>query len=420
MKRRHLFNVAGLYGVQGLNLLLPLLTLPFLFRTLGPEGFGKLAFSLGVAMTVVMLTDAGFPQAAFRLISKSANGKCTKFSLGGRRNRVFCATQQVRAILALVLCSVVAVGLWVMKVEAETRFLIAIGALNVVGTLSLPAYYFTARQYGHLLAFAHCVGRLITTGALLLFVRDASDLWIAMTVNSSATLISGVIAHWWLYRAKEFHPKSYFQMRKPDCRLLLKQTSHLYFSQAVQAFIVNAPVILLGVFHGKTEAGLFSAVDKFGRLFVALIEPINTAIAPTIQRMSQHDASNSQKSANHVFYAVTIVSFFGMIFLMFFAETVLRFVFGNISDLQIDLLRLFAAWAFIHSLSRNLEVFRYLLANQLAAHRNILQTFLPIQCVSIAGGAFFGAKYTVVAMLICECFLLLRFGFGSRAFWWAK
>jgi len=49
LKGRTAQNLLALYGVQFANYLLPLLTLPYLARVLGPSGFGVLAVGQSLA-----------------------------------------------------------------------------------------------------------------------------------------------------------------------------------------------------------------------------------------------------------------------------------------------------------------------------------------------------------------------------------
>jgi len=53
-------NVASLFLVQLANYAMPLITLPWLTRTLGPDGFGRLSFCTAINAYLVLLCDFGF------------------------------------------------------------------------------------------------------------------------------------------------------------------------------------------------------------------------------------------------------------------------------------------------------------------------------------------------------------------------
>ena len=60
-------NAAALYGVQIGRKLIPLASIPYLARVLGPEGWGKVAFVTAMAELIAILIEFGFCLSATRL-----------------------------------------------------------------------------------------------------------------------------------------------------------------------------------------------------------------------------------------------------------------------------------------------------------------------------------------------------------------
>jgi len=67
--RRFAVNVASLFSVQLANMLLPLLTVPYLVRIIGPERLGLLSFSQAYIAYFTLLINYGFEMAAVRAIA---------------------------------------------------------------------------------------------------------------------------------------------------------------------------------------------------------------------------------------------------------------------------------------------------------------------------------------------------------------
>ncbi len=64
-------NLLYLYAVQAANYLFPLITLPYLARVLGPEGFGKLALAQALALYLYAFLEYGYQFTATREVARN-------------------------------------------------------------------------------------------------------------------------------------------------------------------------------------------------------------------------------------------------------------------------------------------------------------------------------------------------------------
>ena len=63
-------NAVSLYGVQICRKLLPLVSVPYLARVLGPSGWGKVAFVQALGDGMVLFLEFGFNLSATREIAR--------------------------------------------------------------------------------------------------------------------------------------------------------------------------------------------------------------------------------------------------------------------------------------------------------------------------------------------------------------
>src|SRR5208283_4470848 len=99
-----LHNVSSLSGLQVVTFFFPIIILPYLFRVIGPEKFGLIAFAQAFVQYFMILTDYGFNVTATKEISLCIENK-TKVC------NVISAVMTIKTVLAfmslLILCVVI-------------------------------------------------------------------------------------------------------------------------------------------------------------------------------------------------------------------------------------------------------------------------------------------------------------------------
>ena len=101
---RVLRNVTSLSGLQVVTYLSPIIILPYLFRVIGPEKFGLIAFAQAFVQYFMILTDYGFNVSATKEISLCLEDRV-------KVHNVISAVMTIKMVLAflsfLILCIVI-------------------------------------------------------------------------------------------------------------------------------------------------------------------------------------------------------------------------------------------------------------------------------------------------------------------------
>src|SRR5262249_50372916 len=143
---------AALYGVQIVRKILPLIIIPYLARTLGPAGWGVVAFTQAIAEFVVLVIEFGFNLSATREIA-------------GFRN--CCATcGEVMAGVLGAQCVLASLGVLGMLVAGrvipllhDNPKLVAAGLFYAIAQGFLPLWFFQGLERMRLAAVLETCGR---------------------------------------------------------------------------------------------------------------------------------------------------------------------------------------------------------------------------------------------------------------------
>src|SRR5271167_4416284 len=168
MNRKLWENLASLYSVHAFNYLVPLFTLPYLARVLGPAEWGALAFADAYARFVSLAVEYGFGLSATREIARIRHDPPAR---GRHLSGVFGA-QLLLGVAALLVTVILA---RFMPIFASHRWLLPGAFFWAMSQGAAPMWYFQGIERVRLMGALWIVGRLAGALALLLFVHAPGD-----------------------------------------------------------------------------------------------------------------------------------------------------------------------------------------------------------------------------------------------------
>ena len=132
-------NFAWLSVLQIAGYVFPLITLPYLARTIGAEGFGKIAFAAAIIAWVKTITGWGFAYTATRDV---AQNRSDKYMVSVIFSNAFWA----RCFLALVSLVVLIVLVFLIPSFRHATLVILITYLTVPAHILFPEWFFQALE----------------------------------------------------------------------------------------------------------------------------------------------------------------------------------------------------------------------------------------------------------------------------------
>ncbi|GAB3702643.1 oligosaccharide flippase family protein [Spirosoma flavus] len=271
--KRFAINVASLFSVQVANMLLPLLTVPYVVRIIGPERLGLLNFSQAYVAYFILLINYGFDLSAVRTIAANRDDK-------ERVNQVFSEIIAGKLLLWVLACLIFAGITWFTPDFRNHALLHICTFVSCLGTVLFPIWLYQAMEdLGRVALFNLLVKGLFTLSVFLLIRQPDDYIYQNLSISIAQVLIS-VVALWVALRRF----KLTFSW-PPVAQLLrrYREDSTLFFSSATITIYAGSAVFLVGLLTNAYSVGIFSAgtrLESIARSFVT--QGLNQAFFPIV------------------------------------------------------------------------------------------------------------------------------------------
>lgn len=318
-KKRFISNLFALASLQGVNYILPLLTLPYLVRVLGPEYFGLLAFATATIIYFGLITDYGFNLTATRQISIHRHNK-------DKIIEIFSAVMSIKVLLmtfSLIVMSIIVFSFDKFSQHWEIYFL-TFG--TVIGQTLFPVWFFQGMERMKYSTYLNILSKAIFTVAIFAFVHNQNDYYLVPILTSIGFIIAGI---WSLTLIKKDFDISFKIQSLQSIKFYFMDGWHIFLTTFQSNILSSSGVFVLGLFYSNTVVGYYAAVDKLLRAIAGIFAPITQAFFPLISAKLSHSKKEGQKLLIKVasFVMVMVVITMGLMYL--FADDIIYIVLGE-------------------------------------------------------------------------------------------
>lgn len=396
--KRLLGNFISLAVMQAANYLLPLLTLPYLVRVLGPDYFGLVSFATVTIAYLQILTDYGFNLSATRQISINRGNK-------ERVNEIFSAVMLVKASLMIVSFVLLLILLFFVPKFRKDAIVYLFTFGTVIGQVLFPVWFFQGMERMKYITVLNIIAKFIFTVAIFVFVREKSDYYIVPILVSCGFVTSGclslvIIRH----RFKVI-------FRVPAWSVVKKQLaegSYVFISNIAMSLYTVSTTFILGLFTNNTIVGYYSAGEKVIKAFQGMLQPITQTIYPyigaTVVKSREKGIAFIRKITGYVAMMTLCLSLILFVFAGYFT----RFLLGHQYDNSTVVIRILAALPFVVGLSNIFGIQTMLNFNRKRAFSRILVSACVINLIlAVSLVPNYGYIGSAVSVLVVEIFVTI-------------
>jgi polysaccharide transporter, PST family len=340
-KKRLISNFLSLSSVQVANYILPLITVPYLVRVLGPEKYGLIAFSQAFIAYFALLTDYGFNLSATRTISINRDNK-------DKLSEIFCSVLLIKMgfmlISFLILCSLV---FSLSKFRAEWLLYLLTFSM-ILGNVLFPVWFFQGMEKMKQIASLNIIAKIIFTASVFIFIKSRSDYIYLPLINSLGFILAGLISLWIVINKIKIKIKiPLFQ----EIKYQLKEGWYVFVSNIAMSLYGTSNTFILGIFTSNTIVGYYSAGEKIMRAVQGLMGPLSQTIYPHISKLASESRQAALEFIRSVVKLVGAATLSISLMLFIFAHQISDIVFGIQFKESIMVIQILAFLPFIIGLS---------------------------------------------------------------------
>ena len=403
-------NASALYALQIANYAIPLATLPYLIRALGPDSYGVLSMAYALVFLLVLAVDAGFNTLAARRLARP-DINSLEVSATYLANQVIKLFAAALAFLLLVVLSVT------FDQIAAHRAVYLCTYPIVIGSLLFPTWLFQGLEVMHLTTVCSVTGRLAATAGILLLVRGPEDLALAALLQASATAVSGCLALLVVVGHLRLSLRPGRARLIKEIRAMVASARTLAPAEFLTNAASNSGVLILGLFATEAAVGAYAAVEKLGRACLNAFQPVVKALLPKLTCDWHREPSAWRERATQWTMRICGAGLLTGLAIAIFAEPVLDILFGETWGQHAALLRTLAAWVVLSIVSLAVANFLLLAPGNSRGLARSLAVSTTIQVVlCLAGAMASGATGLVHALIAAEFLRICLFVRECRAY----
>lgn len=304
-------NFGYLSLLQVAGYVFPLISMPYLARVIGADGFGKIAFASAIVVWIQTISDWGFNLTATRDVAQNRDNK-ELVSI------IFSNVLWARSILTLLSGIILLLVVLLVPYLRENADIIFVTFLLVPGYILFPEWFFQAIEKMKYTTFFNLFLKLVFTVAVFVFIHKREDYLIQPLLTTIGYLLCGIGALYLIFK------KWGYTLYKPQWTEIfetIRNSTDVFVNNLMPNLYNSFSVMLLGFFGGSTANGIYDGGNRFPSIFYQFQSVLSRVFYPFLSR----------RPDKHSFYAkLNIVSaLVGSVILVLISPLIIKIMLGD-------------------------------------------------------------------------------------------
>jgi polysaccharide transporter, PST family len=335
-------NVIPLYGVQIVNTVFPLITVPYLTNVLGAESWGTFAFFQAISVYVLLVVEFGFDFSGTREVARHQAVK-KKYS------EIFWNVLVAKLFLILIsLIILYCIHGFIPLFSKHPFFLWSCYLFGIGQGLNL-IWFFQGLEKMKLVASLDVTTKIFMLIGIFVFIKSPEDAWKILALYFFSSFISNFFAYVIAFKDVEF------------CKPTLDSFKNIFiigwgmfvFKSSTTLYAVSNTIIL-GLLCPMEFVGYYAISDRIIKVLRGIIHPLNRAFFPRLSILVKEDLNKALLGVRLSLLLTCGISIILAVGVYFFAPIIVNSLLGGSFSEAITVLKIMAILLPVVSLSSGL------------------------------------------------------------------
>ncbi len=247
-----------IYGFgQGINLISPLIVIPYLISICGEEGLGKIGVGYSFALIAIVLVDYGSYINGTKDISINSHDRLV---LEEKVTTIY-VSKVLLTIGVLIFSTLI---LYFIPFFSRDFLQLILSLLIVVGQFINPTWFFQGIQNFKWISVINVLSKVIYVASVFIFIKKPEDYVYANAFFGLGLILASLLGFMWICNKYSI---SFKKASFSKGIQLIKSEFTLTVSQLFFSFYQYAPIMLISYIGGDFMAGQYRVIDQVIMIF---------------------------------------------------------------------------------------------------------------------------------------------------------
>jgi PST family polysaccharide transporter len=330
------------FGIfQIFNYIVPLITIPYIVRVVGPEKFGIISLAYAICYYFNIITDYGYSISGVQKIAQNQTDS-------DKRSEI---TKNIFTVqtLVMIVCIILLIGIINLFSELkEYEHVFYFSFLMVPANVFIALWFYLGIERVYYINYVTLCSKIVYVAFILIFIQTEADFYLVPLIYSLSLLIGGLVSLIILIKIFQITFKKHIPLH---IRKYLIEDRSLFVSNVFINLYRNTNIIILNFFVGTEVVGIYSAGERIIKAIQGVFTPLTQVLYPYISRIRIQSEQRSKSVIKIMMIWMGILSFLVSIVLFWGAALLTDIFLGESFQATEPILRITSFVIFIGMLN---------------------------------------------------------------------